>query len=500
MESQNGKDRTGRILWAVVGLAFALRVLLALISDNFNHPDENFQILEQAHRAVFGYGVIPWEYRFAARSWLVPGLAAVLLYPFKLLGLGNPDIYVPSIKIILSLISLAVIFSAYHIGKKLSSPKAGLWAAFFCAVWYEMIYFSIRPLSEVWATTFLLGSIALSLDGGSRKRIILAAILACLAAAIRINYIPVVLVFALMTFLGLNTDNRRVYIYSFVAGMVFVGLFETITVGKPFISYLNFYLVNKTFFMAGTPASIFSIEYLKFLGWSSTFLFWAIFVAGFFVWQKSSTPMLLIIVILLSHLLVPAKKHQIDYRHIYAAIPLLMIVGGMLCSEMLAKIRMTELRKLSAVAASVIIILISTLGAFGYLPGQAKVYEGKTFEVYNHSLFFKDARLEAYRFLNKQTDIRGVYDVSGLWFRSGGFYYLHRDVPLYFDNTPPATLAYISHIITSGQQIVMPGFQLMTSIENIQIYTRSDKTFRYKTDPSYTRNMPQPGVDGSFRL
>ena len=48
----------------------------ALAFPNVVWPDEIFQTLEQAHRLAFGYGIVPWEFRAGARSWLLPGLLA----------------------------------------------------------------------------------------------------------------------------------------------------------------------------------------------------------------------------------------------------------------------------------------------------------------------------------------------------------------------------------------------------------------------------------------
>ena len=61
-------------LVALLAFAFALRVGLAVAFPNLHHADELFQYLEQGHRMAFGYGVIPWEYRDGARSWMLPGL------------------------------------------------------------------------------------------------------------------------------------------------------------------------------------------------------------------------------------------------------------------------------------------------------------------------------------------------------------------------------------------------------------------------------------------
>jgi hypothetical protein len=63
---------TWRGLYGLVALGLGLRLAVAFASDSVHHPDEVFQYAEQAHRLVFRYGVIPWEYRFGARSWLLP--------------------------------------------------------------------------------------------------------------------------------------------------------------------------------------------------------------------------------------------------------------------------------------------------------------------------------------------------------------------------------------------------------------------------------------------
>lgn len=39
-----------------------LRPLIAICTRSFFQPDEYFQALEPAHRAVFGYGHLTWEW------------------------------------------------------------------------------------------------------------------------------------------------------------------------------------------------------------------------------------------------------------------------------------------------------------------------------------------------------------------------------------------------------------------------------------------------------
>ena len=61
---------------ALAGSALALRIGLAVCSPNIFFPDEIFQTLEPAHRLVYGYGVISWEWRLGMRSWVLPTFLA----------------------------------------------------------------------------------------------------------------------------------------------------------------------------------------------------------------------------------------------------------------------------------------------------------------------------------------------------------------------------------------------------------------------------------------
>ena len=49
-------DRTLLILLA---LAMLVRLAAIIAFPSLHHPDENFQLFEQAHRIAFGYGVVP---------------------------------------------------------------------------------------------------------------------------------------------------------------------------------------------------------------------------------------------------------------------------------------------------------------------------------------------------------------------------------------------------------------------------------------------------------
>ena len=380
-------------LLIIILAALVLRLVMAFVADSFNHPDENFQIMEQAHRLVFGYGFIPWEYRFAARSWMVPGIMSLFLFPFKWLGIDRPDIYVPAVHAIMGIISLIFVIAAFRIGTRLKSPRAGLWAAFITAGWYEMIYFAVRPLSEVWGTLFFIVGLVLYVQERTARRTFWGTLLICLSAAIRIDLIPLA---AAAILLYAPWRNRKLLFTTAVAviiSIVFTGLFETITLGKPFVSYLHYYEVDKSFFMQNSFGDTFGLDYLLFPGFASLFLFWVVWLAGLINWKSTGKIAVLCLIVVLSHFLVPVKAHEIDYRHVFIVIPLTLIVSGILISEIQESVKDKGLQKYIAPALAIVIIIISGAGAIVKLPLEKNIYAGKPVGVYSHSIFYNNPRL-----------------------------------------------------------------------------------------------------------
>ena len=73
----------------LLGFALSLRLGLALGSPSIFFPDEIFQTLEPAHRLVFGYGVISWEWRLGIRSWVLPAFLAGAMRATAWMGSGS---------------------------------------------------------------------------------------------------------------------------------------------------------------------------------------------------------------------------------------------------------------------------------------------------------------------------------------------------------------------------------------------------------------------------
>src|SRR5262245_51671536 len=94
-------------------------------------PDEIFQSVEQAHRVVFGYGIVPWEFRAGARSWVFPGMIAILLKIAALLGLSTGQSLVLFVKTSMALMSLGTLYLTMRLAYSIAGSRAALLAGAF---------------------------------------------------------------------------------------------------------------------------------------------------------------------------------------------------------------------------------------------------------------------------------------------------------------------------------------------------------------------------------
>jgi hypothetical protein len=111
-----------------------------------------------------------------------------------------------------------------------------------------------------------------------------------------------------------------------------------------------------------------------------------------------------------------------------------------------------------------------------------------------------DLRL-AYLALSARSDMEGLIDDSGVdWFRSGGYYFLHQDAPIYRPDMPTTNIAavreaparFASHWITSANLPAPPGYELSDRIGRLTIWRRSHDPPMTETAPGYLPQAPFP--------
>lgn len=152
------------ILWSALLIGLGCRAYVALTDDGIYWPDEIHQSLEPAHRLVFGYGLVAWEFADGARNWAFPGFIAGLMRASAMLGGDSPNVYLLVIRLVFVAMSLGTALGIYRVARawRASEPAAAAGAAAW-ALAAPSIYFAHRAMSEnaatlaaVWAVAFLL--------------------------------------------------------------------------------------------------------------------------------------------------------------------------------------------------------------------------------------------------------------------------------------------------------------------------------------------------------
>jgi hypothetical protein len=186
--------------WAIAAILVVALGLRALAFSPYavHHADEAFQYIEQAHRLAFGSGLVPWEYRYGMRSWLVPLLLAGPMRLGDLLWPGS-ILYIVLARAAAAAIALAVLPAAWWLGSRVSRTH-GLVAMAVVAVWYESIYFSVHVLTETLSVATFFLAAALLAPGERGRRLVAGGALLALSVVFRFHYAPAAAAFALVLF------------------------------------------------------------------------------------------------------------------------------------------------------------------------------------------------------------------------------------------------------------------------------------------------------------
>ena len=446
-------------VWHVLALAFAVRVAVGLSTDSVLHPDEVVQYLEQAHRLVFGPGIIPWEYDYGTRSWAPALFIAGVLEAFRRAGFDSPQVYQPAVKIVLSAASLAIPYSAYRIGRALFSEIAAWLALIFTAFWYELVTYGHRATVDALAAYPAFAALALVLGEPRRRVTVSCGALAGVALVMRYQLAPAVAVIGL---LALWRWRWRVWPAA-LAGLLVVaagGALDEYTWGMWFASVVTSFDFN----VGQNQAVRFGTQPFYWYALTIVTLSGGLCVAGaaglLASWKKSWP---LIAVALVTAAAFSAIAHK-ETRFVFLLTPL-WLVG-------LAAFTARSDRVTGAVVVAAF-IAASGLGLYNRLPYQ------------NRFMRTQQARVttrEAYRALAAERDVTAVLDASATdrdspWYLPP-YYDLHHDVPLYwpldrgFQTVRDAPARYVSHAITTAAEGPPPGFRALKRVGRLVLSRR----------------------------
>ncbi|KAG0553836.1 hypothetical protein KC19_12G042800 [Ceratodon purpureus] len=114
-------------VWKV---CLAVRLVNSLLVQTYFNPDEHWQALEVAHRTVFGYGHLTWEWEQGLRSYVHPLLFAAFYKILAILHLDNSWFMIKGPRVFQSVFAAVGDLYLYKLSHRLFGERAAQWALF----------------------------------------------------------------------------------------------------------------------------------------------------------------------------------------------------------------------------------------------------------------------------------------------------------------------------------------------------------------------------------
>lgn len=132
--------------WEVLLFLTVLRIASVFLVQTWYVPDEYWQSLEVAHKQVFGYGHLTWEWKSGIRSYIHPGLISILYKFLDILSLDNTYLLIFLPRVFQALLSVYSDYSFY-----LWSGRSK-WALFSISTAWFWFYIGSRTLINSFET------------------------------------------------------------------------------------------------------------------------------------------------------------------------------------------------------------------------------------------------------------------------------------------------------------------------------------------------------------
>ena len=460
--------------WPLAAAGLALRVVSALSGDYVIRPDENFQILEQAHRLVWGYGLIPWEFGVGARNWLTVLPAALPLAACKMLGIEDPAQYAAAVKIFYAALSMSVPLGMFALARNYYGETAARAALILGCFWHEPVLYAPHALSELFFTYLWFVAAALVSPRPSRTRALAVGVLLGLTVLLRphISLSALALAAAWVFALSLRGGAGQTFRHGALGGAVAVLLFllaDWIGWGAPGHSLRMYFAgyeagMNKIFGNHDKRTHLVNLA-----AFSGGVLAVALLLLA--RWRRHGMAAALALPTLAFHLM--QNEHSYSYIHLVAMLLLTVVADEAVRAFSAPK------RRTAGVAAGLAALLISVAGLGGKIPQYYKKPDEKNWAP-SRGLFISQGNSQhaALNFLSRlpEEELGGV--VVHTW-EQGGYYRLHRKVPLYALGHPEHAALLrergwgaATHVVFAG---AMPEMEVIYEEDGMKIYKTGAK-------------------------
>jgi hypothetical protein len=442
-----------QLLSLICLLAFAFRIF-TLVRWGYNYiwPDEVYQSLEQAHRAWFGYGIVPWEFRDAVRSWVFPGALAGLMAVGAPFG-RNGYLFVP--RLALSLLSVAPVAVTFLWTRRSAGRLASTVAAFCVAVWFELVYFAPKALAEIVATHLLVVGLYLLVEhecANAKNRARLAGAILCMAALLRLQLIPgiaaayVAEVIVSWKSRELHFGRLRHLLTGAVPILIVFAAVDVITWRFPFRSIWNYFAVN---IISGKAAKYGILPFDAFWEYFANVWSMALVPLGLFAVRGSRGKVPLAIAALATFLLHSSVGHK-EYRFDYPVVTIVIVLAAIGVADAISE---KNLRRFRAPIPRGL-PWVAFLAWSGVSLGLALRFDMALIQVpmeLNHSgrpWTVRMGALAGMRAIGSNPDTCGVGLIYVGWGYVGGYTFLHRKIPM-FEIRNRGELAKMSHLVNT---------------------------------------------------
>jgi len=405
-------------------VALALRVWAAIWDQGLVWPDEIFQTLEQAHRVVFGWGAIPWEFRDGARSWVYPGLIAAVWKVAVAVGVKRALVLICIAKLSMGLLSFGGVWAGTRLARSLGGDRAAFLAALFGAICPPIVVFGSRCTTETASAALVMFSVVLLEVTPLRRRAGWAG--ALMALAVLFRYQTGLVAAGLFLLLLARRRWLDALAYSLCAAVVVaIGAYVDVkTWGDPFhplIAYLKFNLAPGGADRWGTSPFTFFSDHLG----TSIGLSYSILLVGFLTSARRARGLVLVV---LFFVLVHCAIGHKELRFITPILPLSVALAAVGLADLMNGLRQgarpTYILALVCGGQMAWSLRAPTLGDLGYGGDEEVVWHADE-DYYRLTLE-----------MGEKPDLCGALTVGTARAWTGGYTYLHREVPIFFDKEP----------------------------------------------------------------
>jgi hypothetical protein len=421
----------------LVSLAILLRIVPILIEPSVVWGDEIFQTIEPAHRLVFGTGLVPWEFQFSMRSWLLPGTIAALMELSRIVGDG-PDYYLPLIAVTFAVLAAAPVVCCFLWARPLFGVPGALLGSAAVAVAPELVYFGARTLYEVVASHLLIIALYVFEPAhrvASHRRRFVGGVLLGLIFVTRIQLAPALMIVTVWTNWRADGKDIIATLAGAIAIVAAAALLDTLTLGYPLASVWRYVLYNVYYGVSSTfGVESWSYYLLGELGVWSGAIVTLLLLTAIGAWRLPLLLMLAVTIICIHS----GIAHK-EYRFIYPAIVLVAVLSGLGLAQISRWgqdwLLGLGVRRTVATFASI------TLALSWWGLASLQVWTGATLYAYRHRI---DNGLAAASFVAHLPAPCGVgfYGLAGTdWVFYGGYTYFHRPAPMYWPEDEPRLIA-----------------------------------------------------------